>query len=169
MYPLTASVRSILATQKALQDAGLTGAPPSLLIVDGKAHGPLVFSSTTGGALNPSYVTHHFAKLLTAAGIEPLRMHDLRHGFVSALFADGCRSKTSAGSSDRARPRRRGRSTSTCSRTGGWRRPRRWIATSPRRLLIRTGVPNGVRRLSGRVDGSSGAADLNVIRSPSGR
>jgi integrase len=88
-FPLTAGVRSALTTQKAMQDAGLTGAPPALLIVDGVARGPLVFTSTTGGALNPSYVTHHFQKLLTAAGIEPLRLHDVRHAFVSALYAEG--------------------------------------------------------------------------------
>lgn len=34
-------------------------------------------------------VTHHFQTLLRAARIEPLRLPDLRHGFVSALFADG--------------------------------------------------------------------------------
>lgn len=88
-FPLTAGVRLALAAQKSAQDLGLTGAPPSLLIADGKPHGPLVFTATDGGALNPSYVTHHFQKLLSAAGIERLRLHDLRHGFVSALFAAG--------------------------------------------------------------------------------
>jgi integrase len=39
--------------------------------------------------LNGSYVTHHFRKLLIRAGIEPLRVHDLRHLFVSNLFALG--------------------------------------------------------------------------------
>jgi integrase len=68
---------------------GVTGAPPALLIVDGIRRGPLVFTALDGGPLNPWYVTHHFQKLLAAAGIEPLRMHDLRHAFVSALFADG--------------------------------------------------------------------------------
>jgi integrase len=78
-----------LAAQKAAQDSGLTGSPPDLLLVDGMRRGPLVFTSTTGGPLNPSYVTHHFQKLLTAAGIERLRLHDLRHGVASTLRADG--------------------------------------------------------------------------------
>jgi integrase len=86
---MTAGVRSVLARQKAMQDAGLTGAPPSLLIVDGIRRRPLVFTALNGGPLNPSYVTHHFQKLLAAAGIERFRLHDLRHGFVSMLFADG--------------------------------------------------------------------------------
>jgi len=34
-------------------------------------------------------VTHRFQKLLRAAGIEPLRVHDLRHLYVSSLFAAG--------------------------------------------------------------------------------
>jgi integrase len=84
-FPLTGGVRSALAAQKSAQDLGLTGAPPSLLIVDGKPHGPLVFTAIDGGALSPSYVTHHFQKLLAAAGIERLRVHDLRHANASAL------------------------------------------------------------------------------------
>ena len=84
-FPLTVGVRSALAAQKSAQDLGMTGAPPSLLIVDGVRRGPLVFTALDGGALSPSYVTHHFQKLLSGAGIERLRIHDLRHANASAL------------------------------------------------------------------------------------
>jgi integrase len=59
------------------------------VLPDGVARGPLVFTATNGGAISGSYATHHFQSLLARAGIERLRLHDLRHGFVSALFADG--------------------------------------------------------------------------------
>lgn len=88
-FPLTDGVRSVLAEQKRRQDLGLTGEPPKLLNVDGVAHGLLVFTNTTGGPLSPSFVTHTFQRLLAAAGLPRLRLHDMRHAFVSTLADEG--------------------------------------------------------------------------------
>lgn len=50
---------------------------------------PLVFTSTTGRPLDGPGVHHAFQKLLTAAGLRPLRLHDLRHGYATLLLAKG--------------------------------------------------------------------------------
>jgi integrase len=85
--PMTPPARSALNAQKAAQDSGLTGAPPMLLADKGEARGPLVFTAIDGGPLNGSYVTHRFQTLLTRAGLPKLRVHDLRHLYVSLLHA----------------------------------------------------------------------------------
>ena len=87
--PMIPPVRTALLAQKAAQDAGLTGGPPKLLAEKGVARGPLVFTAIDGGPLNGSYVTHRFQTLLARAGLPKLRVHDLRHLYVSLLHAQG--------------------------------------------------------------------------------
>lgn len=89
VFPMTAGVRAALDAQRELQESGRTGAPPQFL-PDGKtAHGPLVFTALDGGPLSGTFVTHRLGDLLEAAGLPKLRTHDLRHLFVSSLFAKG--------------------------------------------------------------------------------
>jgi hypothetical protein len=76
---MTAGVRSALAAQEAAHDAGLTGAPPQMLVEGCVRHGHLVFNATDGGPLSASYVTHTLQRLLADAGLPKLRTHDLRH------------------------------------------------------------------------------------------
>lgn len=50
---------------------------------------PLVFTSTTGRPLDGPGVHHAFRRVMSAAGIRPLRLHDLRHGYATLLLAKG--------------------------------------------------------------------------------
>jgi integrase len=49
----------------------------------------LIFTSTVGTPLNPSYVTHRLQLLLADAGLPRQRFHDLRHGCATLLLAQG--------------------------------------------------------------------------------
>ena len=51
-------------------------------------HG-LVFARENGEPLHPETVTKRFAKLAEAAGLRPVRLHDLRHGQASLMLAAG--------------------------------------------------------------------------------
>jgi integrase len=79
IFPMNATIRAALLDQKRRQEWGLTGDAPLGL----GGHGPLVFTSTTGGPLTGSYVTQHLQKLLAAGGLPRIRFHDARHSFVS--------------------------------------------------------------------------------------
>lgn len=60
-----------------------------------RRHGPewnargLVFVGRTGGPLDGPHLTVAFQKLVAAAGLPPMRFHDLRHCAASFLGADG--------------------------------------------------------------------------------
>lgn len=48
-----------------------------------------VFTTETGGPVNPNDVTEQFEQLSMEAGLPPVRLHDLRHGAASFLLAAG--------------------------------------------------------------------------------
>ena len=49
----------------------------------------LVFAHPDGTPLDPSTVTHTFIKIVRRAGLEGLRLHDLRHSYTSIMIAAG--------------------------------------------------------------------------------
>jgi integrase len=51
-------------------------------------HG-LVFAREDGTPIAPQRVTKRFAQLVSAAGLRPIRLHDLRHGQASLMLAAG--------------------------------------------------------------------------------
>ena len=51
-------------------------------------HG-LVFTREDGTPVHPSSVTKRFRELAIAAGVRPVRLHDLRHGAASLMIAQG--------------------------------------------------------------------------------
>lgn len=51
-------------------------------------HG-LVFARENGTPIAPERVTKRFAQLVSAAGLRPIRLHDLRHGQASLMLAAG--------------------------------------------------------------------------------
>ena len=54
----------------------------------------LVFTREDGTALHPATVTDRFHDLHTAAGLPPVRLHDLRHGAATLALAAGINLKT---------------------------------------------------------------------------
>jgi integrase len=48
-----------------------------------------VFCSRLGRRLDPSALRHRYERARDAAGLEPLRFHDLRHTYGSLLVAGG--------------------------------------------------------------------------------
>jgi integrase len=53
-----------------------------------------VFTNRHGHPLHPGFLTHRFAALVTAAGLPPVRLHDLRHGAASLAHLAGTDLKT---------------------------------------------------------------------------
>lgn len=53
-----------------------------------------VFVTSRGESVRPNYLTKRLAKLIDAAGLPPIRMHDLRHGAASLALAAGVDLKT---------------------------------------------------------------------------
>ena len=49
----------------------------------------LVFTREDGVALHPAYVTARFERLVKAADLPPIRLHDLRHGAATLALAGG--------------------------------------------------------------------------------
>jgi integrase len=49
----------------------------------------LVFTCDCGAALHPSEVTKQFKDLIKAAGLPPIRLHDLRHGTATHALTAG--------------------------------------------------------------------------------
>ena len=49
----------------------------------------LVFTTGLGEALNPGQVSRHFERRVTASGLPPIRLHDLRHTSASLGLASG--------------------------------------------------------------------------------
>ncbi len=48
-----------------------------------------VFTSEDGSWLHPGKVTDLFERLVTASGLPPVRLHDLRHGAATLMLAAG--------------------------------------------------------------------------------
>ncbi|WP_433433128.1 tyrosine-type recombinase/integrase [Nonomuraea sp. CA-141351] len=46
-----------------------------------------VFTTATGAALRPDYLTGRFRRLVTTSGQPPIRLHDLRHGAATLALA----------------------------------------------------------------------------------
>ncbi len=97
-------IRAVLIDQRRRQEWGLTGDASKGLghphhkddpafscfgFMGSHAHGPLAFTSLSGGPLQGSYVTMHLQKILAAAGLPRIRFHDARHSFVSWAAAEG--------------------------------------------------------------------------------
>jgi integrase len=53
----------------------------------------LVFTREDGSAIHPDYVTGHFERLVRAADLPPIRLHDLRHGAATLALAGGANLK----------------------------------------------------------------------------
>lgn len=56
-----------------------------------------VFTNRDGNPLHPGYLTHRWATLLAAAGLPPVRLHDLRHGAATLAHLAGTDLKTISG------------------------------------------------------------------------
>ncbi|MFC6083688.1 tyrosine-type recombinase/integrase [Sphaerisporangium aureirubrum] len=48
-----------------------------------------VFTNRYGGPVNPDHLTRTLTELITAAGLPPIRLHDLRHGAASLALQAG--------------------------------------------------------------------------------
>ncbi|MGW0200504.1 tyrosine-type recombinase/integrase [Nonomuraea sp. NPDC003201] len=46
-----------------------------------------VFTTATGAALRPDYLTGRFRRLVAASGLPPVRLHELRHGAATPALA----------------------------------------------------------------------------------
>ena len=53
----------------------------------------LVFANLEGKPLDPSVLTHNFARIVKEAGLENVRFHDLRHTFASLMLLRGAKPK----------------------------------------------------------------------------
>ena len=53
----------------------------------------LVFASPEGKPLDPSMLSHDFARIAKQAGLNGVRFHDLRHTFASLMFLRGAKPK----------------------------------------------------------------------------
>jgi len=53
----------------------------------------LVFPNFTGGPLHPNSLASRFQRLITQAGVTPIRFHDLRHTCATLLLAQGVHPK----------------------------------------------------------------------------
>ncbi|MEC3982392.1 tyrosine-type recombinase/integrase [Amycolatopsis sp. H20-H5] len=49
----------------------------------------LVFTNPDGTFLHPAYVSDVFCAIVAAAGLPPVRLHDLRHGAAMLMLAAG--------------------------------------------------------------------------------
>jgi integrase len=55
-----------------------------------------VFTTAYGGPLSPDHLTRCFGQLVCAAGVPPVRLHDLRHGAATQMLRAGTDLKTIA-------------------------------------------------------------------------
>jgi integrase len=53
----------------------------------------LVFTDELGGLVNPDWFSHEFARLLDAAGLPHIRLHDLRHSYATVALKAGVHPK----------------------------------------------------------------------------
>ncbi|MEV4070737.1 tyrosine-type recombinase/integrase [Nonomuraea fuscirosea] len=55
-----------------------------------------IFTKADGSELTPDWVSEHFERLTFAAGLPPIRLHDLRHGAATLSLAAGNDMKTTS-------------------------------------------------------------------------
>ncbi|MDP4511888.1 tyrosine-type recombinase/integrase [Nonomuraea turcica] len=55
-----------------------------------------IFTKENGAELKPDWVSEHFERLTFAAGLPPIRLHDLRHGAATLSLAAGNDMKTTS-------------------------------------------------------------------------
>ncbi|GAF93136.1 unnamed protein product, partial [marine sediment metagenome] len=53
----------------------------------------LVFANVEGKPLDPSVLTHNFARIAKRSGLQNVRFHDLRHTFASLMLLRGAKPK----------------------------------------------------------------------------
>ena len=53
----------------------------------------LVFSNAEGQPIDPSVLSHNFARIVKQAGLKNVRFHNLRHTFASLMFLRGAKPK----------------------------------------------------------------------------
>jgi len=80
---LDTATAAVLAEHRERQDAERLAAGP------GWSETGLVFTTPTGEAVHPAVVTDQFTRLAAAAGLPPIRLHDLRHGAATLTLATG--------------------------------------------------------------------------------
>ncbi|MFB4285586.1 site-specific integrase [Nonomuraea sp. MTCD27] len=56
-----------------------------------------IFTLGSGAPVQPSYLTHRLHKLVSASGLPPVRLHDLRHGAATLALASGTELKVVQG------------------------------------------------------------------------
>lgn len=83
MIALDTGTTQVLCEHRDRQDRQLheLGLPPRSL--------PYVFTRADGELVHPNFVTRHFAHLIAAAHLPPIRLHDLRHGAATLALAAG--------------------------------------------------------------------------------
>lgn len=86
VLPLTSSMRTYLLNIWQQQKSRMRSDP------NYESSG-FVCTRSDGKPLNPDFVTHHFQRVLKAAGLPTIRFHDLRHSAVYALRKGGCDAK----------------------------------------------------------------------------
>ena len=98
---------------------------PPLAAGDFTSDDDLVFCNAIGRGIDGSALRRRFKRACAAAGLRPLRWHDLRHTFGSLLVAGGVDVVTVQSAMGHARLRRR---RATCTRG---QRPRRRAGSHP--------------------------------------
>ena len=83
--PLPAMARAALDGQRERQDAQRKAAGTAWQ----DPAGALVFTDSVGRPWLPEYVSHAFARSRAAAGVPPVRFHDLRHSAATMMLAEG--------------------------------------------------------------------------------
>jgi len=53
----------------------------------------LVFANVEGKPIDPGVLSHNFARIIKRAGLENVRLHDLRHTFASLMLLRGAKPK----------------------------------------------------------------------------
>ncbi|MEV0311887.1 tyrosine-type recombinase/integrase [Nonomuraea fuscirosea] len=81
---------AVLRTHRARQEAERLAAG-SAWIDSGR-----IFTKADGSELTPDWVSEHFERLTFAAGLPPIRLHDLRHGAATLSLAAGNDMKTTS-------------------------------------------------------------------------
>ncbi|GAA2828855.1 hypothetical protein GCM10020220_017150 [Nonomuraea rubra] len=56
-----------------------------------------MFTLGGGAPVQPGHLTHRFHKLVSASGLPPVRLHDLRHGAATLALASGTELKVVQG------------------------------------------------------------------------
>lgn len=86
---LDAETVAVLRAQRILQSAERLRCGPAWTDTG------LVFTREDGRAVHPDFVTRHFERLVRAADLPPIRLHDLRHGAATSRSPEGPTSRSS--------------------------------------------------------------------------